>query len=151
MESLGMGQGSSPNIVGGNNSRDYVVSLIGQAYRCSPESQRLPLLQALTDIFSPSTSSAPTVPTQTQANVEQQQDSDDNVPLHRYTSILHERAQRENKSFQRIAEECVKFNPPWFKTTIKYGDLTCSGQARNKREAGHLAAKEIFKQLKETL
>ncbi|KAJ5429982.1 hypothetical protein N7491_006998 [Penicillium cf. griseofulvum] len=109
-----------------SSARDLVVARIGQAYKLCPEPQRLPLLWNLADIFSPiapgeahrgshvmtrvetSSSSSPSPghsqPERTTARA---------VALHRYTSALHERGQRENKRPQRIEEQTITLDPPF--------------------------------------
>lgn len=147
-----------------SSARNLVVALLGQTYRLCPEPQRLPLLWNLADIFSPfatgqahrrshgmtsvemslSSSSSPG-PSQPGGN------SSHAVALHRYTSALHERGQRENKSLQRIDEQTITLDPPLFMVIVQYRNLTCSGRARTKKEAAHLGAKEICRQLNEDL
>ncbi|KAJ5559891.1 hypothetical protein N7513_002290 [Penicillium frequentans] len=145
-----------------NDARDQVVTLIGQTYRDCPESQRLALLRGLADIFS---SAAPTQAlgdneeilfTETPqssppslAHSEPSQDNDHAVAIHRYTSLLHERAQKENRRLQKV-EEAITIDPPLFRVTVQYGNITCSGEARTKKEAAHLAARAICGQLNET-
>ncbi|KAJ5606843.1 hypothetical protein N7537_003462 [Penicillium hordei] len=160
--SLEIAEDSQTAIGEESSARDLVVALLGQTYRLCPEPQRLPLLWNLADIFSPispgtahrgshvmtsvETSSPPSPghsqPGRTTAHA---------VALHRYTAALHERGQRENKRLQRIEEQIITLNPPLFKVIVQYGNVTCSGRARTKKEAAHLGAKEICRQLNETI
>lgn len=144
--------------------RDRQVALLGQTYRVCPESQKLPLIWMLADIFSPTASgltpysspgvtmvetSNPSLPSP--AHSEPARTTDHVVALHRYTSALHERGQRENKKLVRIEEQTITLDPPLFRVTVQYGNITCSGNARTKKEAAHLGAKEICHQLNEAI
>lgn len=160
---LGIGADSSLTTTRANNGdQDQVVTLIGRTYRVCPESQKPALLWALADIFSPA---APTQTRQHSQDIlnpetplsgpsslvhpETMQNNDHAVALHRYTSMLHDRSQREKKIFQRIEEEAITIEPPLFRVTVQYGDVVCSREARTKKEAAHLAAKAICGQLNE--
>ncbi|KAJ5814098.1 uncharacterized protein N7503_000848 [Penicillium pulvis] len=107
-----------------NDARDQVVTLIGQTYRACPESRRLALLRGLADIFSSAASGqarreneeiliteTPQSSASSPAHSEPSQDNDHSVAIHRYTCLLHERAQRENKRLQKI-EEAITIDPP---------------------------------------
>ncbi|KAJ5644784.1 hypothetical protein N7507_010795 [Penicillium longicatenatum] len=163
MASLGIAENPPrETIEEANEARDQVVTLVGRSYRNCPESQRLALLWGLADIFSSaapgqvrggseeiSVGETPLSSSSSLAHSEPRQNNDHAVAIHRYTSILHERAQRENKKVQRIEEETLTTDPPSFKVTVQYGDITCSGEARTKKEAAHLAARAICGQLNE--
>lgn len=164
MTSLNIAEGSHrATIEQATDARDQVVTLIGQTYKVCPESRRLALLRGLADIFSSpapgqdrgdneeilSTETPQSSPSSL-AHSEPSQDNDHAVAIHRYTSLLHERAQRENRRVQKF-EEAITVDPPLFRVTVQYGDITCSGEARTKKEAAHLAARTICGQLNETV
>ncbi|KAJ6002678.1 hypothetical protein N7451_005225 [Penicillium sp. IBT 35674x] len=162
MTSLEIAKGPPPAAIEeANDARDQVVTLIGHTYRVCPESQRLALLRGLADMFSSaapghscrdneeiSITETPQSSASSPAHSELSQNNDHAVAIHRYTSLLHERAQRENKRLQRV-EEAITIDPPLFRVTVQYGDITCSGEARTKKEAAHLAARAICSQLNE--
>ncbi|KAJ5496811.1 hypothetical protein N7463_008798 [Penicillium fimorum] len=146
------------------SARDHGIALLGQTYRVCPERQRFSIIWILADAFShtaagltrhsshgmmmgeASNSSLPSTGHSISGGT-----IDHIVALHRYTSVLHERGQRENKTLARIEERAITLYPPWFMVTLRYGNITCSGNARTKKEAAHLAAKEICHQLNEAI
>ncbi|KAJ5384790.1 hypothetical protein N7517_002701 [Penicillium concentricum] len=158
-------QSSLAGVIGEESgARNLIVALLGQTYRLCPEPERLPLLWNLADIFSPiapgnahrgshvmtsveTSLSRPPSPGHSQPG----RTTAHAVALHRYTSALHERGQRESKRLERIEEQTITLDPPLFKVIVQYGNVTCSGMARTKKEAAHLGAKEICRQLNETI
>lgn len=145
--------------LGTNDARDNTITLLGQIYRRCPDSDRPILLWGLADLFScPSSeqlhhnsqemsSLEPPSAARSLSQTQRQTNTNRAGELHCYTSRLYERAQKEGKSFRRTGEKIISYDPPLFKITVKYGDMVCSGQARTKKEAAHLAARGICTRL----
>lgn len=155
--------GSNERNLEKSNDRDDTILLLGQFYRRCPDADRPALRWGLADLFTYPTSEQSYHNSQEVCSLEPPSASRDlgqtqrrkkagqNGNLHLYTSRLNEMAQKEGKIFRRIKEETVSYDPPLFKITVGYGDMTCVGQARTKKEAAHLAAKGICKELNENL
>ncbi|KAF7589646.1 hypothetical protein BBP40_004019 [Aspergillus hancockii] len=76
----------------------------------------------------------------------QENKQEDNEHLPRYSSILNERGQEEGIRPQKEVKQ-LAFDPPQFKATVRLGQHHGTGVARNKKQAGHLAAKDLCHQL----
>jgi hypothetical protein len=146
-----------------SNDRDDTILLLGQIYRHCPDLERSTLLWGLADLFTcPASEQAchnsqeicslePPSASRNLSQTQRKKKAGQNRDVHLYTSRLNEMAQKEGKTFRRIREEIVSYDPPFFKITVEYGDMTCAGQARTKKEAAHLAAKGICKELDKNL
>lgn len=144
----------------GVSVQDQVVALIGHTYRVCPEAEQLALLWSLADNFSPAgperascgSSGPSSMETSVSSSLNQlysgpNKKTEHAVELSQYTCMLNQMAQKENKAFQRIKEETIALEPPLFRVTVQYGDISCSGSARTKKKAAHLAAHSIYSQL----
>lgn len=140
--------------------QDQVVALMGHTYRVCPAAEQLALLWSLAGIFSPAVperascgSGGPSTMETSVSSCPNQLYSGPNrntkhaVELFQYTCMLSQMAQKENKAFQRTKEDTITLVPPLFRVTVQYGDISCCGSARTKKEAAHLAAKGIYSQL----
>lgn len=163
MASLKDIHGLNERDLGERNVRDHTITLLGQIYRHCPDSDRPILLWGLADLFPCPTSEQtrhnshevcllePPSASRSLSRMQHEKSTNRTGGLHRYTSRLNEMAQKEGRIFRRTKEEIVSHDPPLFKITVEYGDMTCAGQARTKKEAAHLAAKGICKKLNENL
>ncbi|KAJ5553761.1 hypothetical protein N7494_003139 [Penicillium frequentans] len=142
----------------GTSVQDQVVALIGNTYIACPEAEQVALLWSFADMFSPigheqasrgsggpSKISVSISPNQLYSDPERQ--TKPAFELSQYTSMLNEMAQKGNKKFQRTKEQTISLDPPSFRVTVQYGDISCSGSARTKKRAAHLAAQSIYRQL----
>lgn len=80
----------------------------------------------------------------TELNAPSDSHNEDNLP--RYTSALFERGQEDGRVIQRTYST-LTLDPPRFKVSIKFGRWNGSGTGRNKKIAGHLAAKDLCDRL----
>lgn len=64
-----------------------------------------------------------------------------------YTQALFKEGQKSNTRPYR-AYETISLSPPLFSATIQFGGMTSVREARTKKEASHLAAKNICKKLR---
>ncbi|KAJ6126149.1 hypothetical protein N7471_010642 [Penicillium samsonianum] len=84
--------------------------------------------------------STQTIEVNTQFNAQGEED------LSKYTSALNEKGQEDGKALKRIYSTLRK-DPPQFSAEIRFGDLYSFGVGRNKKIAGHLAAKDLCRRI----
>lgn len=66
--------------------------------------------------------------------------------LAKFTSALFETGQAEGKKVDRTVSK-LDLDPPQFRVMIQFGTLCVSGTGRQKKIAGHLAARKLCRRL----